>query len=81
MSPSPEHERLKHVVALFVEVVAEELSINVEGLGLTTFRREDLQRGFGSDACFYVLNAGRIRFSQRQSPGKSRPGAVDWARP
>jgi Uma2 family endonuclease len=61
MSPSPEHERLKHVVALFVEVVAEELSINVEGLGSTTFRRADLQRGFEPDACFYVQNAGRIR--------------------
>jgi Uma2 family endonuclease len=61
MSPSPEHERLKHVVALFVEVVAEELSINVEGLGSTTFRREDLQRGFEPDACFYVQNAGRVR--------------------
>jgi Uma2 family endonuclease len=61
MSPSPEHERLKHVVALFVEVVAEELSINVEGFGSTTFRREDLQRGFEPDACFYVQSAGRIR--------------------
>jgi Uma2 family endonuclease len=61
MSPSPEHERLKHVVALFVEVVAEEISINVEGFGSTTFRREDLQRGFEPDACFYVQHAGRIR--------------------
>jgi len=61
MSPSPAHERLKHTVALFVEVVAEELQINVEGLGSTTFRREDLQRGFEPDECFYVQNAARIR--------------------
>jgi Uma2 family endonuclease len=61
MSPSAEHEELKHMVALLVEVIAEELHINVRGLGSTTFRREDLQRGFEPDACFYVQNATRIR--------------------
>jgi Uma2 family endonuclease len=61
MSPSAEHEELKHLIALYVEVIAEELSINVRGLGSTTFRREDMQRGFEPDACFYVQNAGRIR--------------------
>jgi Uma2 family endonuclease len=61
MSPSAEHEELKHMVALFVEVIAEEMHINVRGLGSTTFRREDLQRGFEPDACFYVQSATRIR--------------------
>jgi Uma2 family endonuclease len=61
ISPSAEHEELKHMVALFVEVVAEEMNINVQGLGSTTFRREDLQRGFEPDACFYVQSATRIR--------------------
>jgi Uma2 family endonuclease len=49
------------MVALFVEVIAEEMNINVRGLGSTTFRREDLQRGFEPDACFYVQSATRIR--------------------
>jgi Uma2 family endonuclease len=61
MSPSAEHEELRHMVALFVEVIAEQMNINVRGLGSTTFRREDLQRGFEPDACFYVRNAARIR--------------------
>jgi Uma2 family endonuclease len=61
MSPSAEHEELKHMVALFVEVLAEEMQINVRGLGSTTFRREDLQRGFEPEACFYVQSAARIR--------------------
>jgi Uma2 family endonuclease len=60
MSPSAEHEELKHMVALFVEVIAEEMAINVRGFGSTTFRREDLQRGFEPDTCFYVQNATRI---------------------
>jgi Uma2 family endonuclease len=61
MSPSAEHEELKHLIALYVEVIAEELGINVRGLGSTTFRREDMQRGFDPDTCFYVQNAGLIR--------------------
>jgi Uma2 family endonuclease len=61
MSPSPAHERLKHMVALFVEVVAEEMQIHVEGFGSTTFRRADLQRGFEPDECFYVQNVARMQ--------------------
>jgi Uma2 family endonuclease len=61
MSPCAEHEELKHLVALCVEVSAEEMGMNVRGLGSTTCRREDLQRGFEPDARFYVQNAGRIR--------------------
>jgi Uma2 family endonuclease len=61
MSPSAEHEELKHLVALCVEILAEEMGLNVRGFGSTTFRREDLERGFEPDACFYVQNAGRIR--------------------
>ena len=52
MSPSAEHEMVSHIIALLVEVVAEELGIDVVGAGHTTFRREDLQRGFEPDGCF-----------------------------
>jgi len=61
MSPSAEHERLNRTLALLVEVVAEELAIEIENLGSTTFRREDLERGFEPDSCFYVRNVDRIR--------------------
>ncbi len=61
MSPSAEHERLNRTLALLVEVVAEELSIETENLGSTTFRREDLERGFEPDSCFYVRNVDRVR--------------------
>ena len=61
MSPSAEHERLNRTLALLVEIIAEELSIETENLGSATFRREDLERGFEPDSCFYVRNADRIR--------------------
>lgn len=61
VSPSSEHEKLKHTVTIFVEVVAEEMNVDVEGLGSTTFRREDLVGGFEPDSCFYIENAERMR--------------------
>jgi Uma2 family endonuclease len=60
MSPSAEHEELSHVLTLLVNVVAEELDIDVRGFGSTTFRREDLARGFEPDSCFYIQSVERI---------------------
>lgn len=61
VSPSAEHEQLKEKVALLVNIVAEEMGINLEGFGSTTFCREDLARGFEPDACFYIENLARVR--------------------
>jgi Uma2 family endonuclease len=62
---SAEHEAMKHVLALLVEVVAEELTIDVCGFGSTTFQRADLARGFEPDACFYIQNEPLVRSKQR----------------
>jgi len=61
VSPSAEHEQLKEKVTLLVNIVAEEIRVNLEGFGSTTFCREDLDRGFEPDACFYIENLARIR--------------------
>lgn len=58
---SARHEAIKHTLALIVEVVAEELALDVYGVGSTTFRREDLARGFEPDACFYMQQAAQMR--------------------
>jgi Uma2 family endonuclease len=65
VSPNPEHEKINRTLNLFVEVVAEELGLDTENLGSTTFRREDLKRGFEPDTCFYVQNEERIRGKTR----------------
>ena len=65
MSPTPENERLNRTLAQLVEVLAEELEVETENLGSATFRREDLERGFEPDSCFYIRNADLVR-------GKSR---------
>ena len=58
---SARHERPNRALALLVEMFAEEKNIEVENLGSTTFKREDVDRGFEPDSCFYVQNAERIR--------------------
>lgn len=60
MSPLPEHEKYNRTIAQLVEVVAEEWDLDTENLGSTTFKREDLARGFEPDSCFYIQNAERI---------------------
>lgn len=61
MVPSFAHETIKDILTLLVNALAEELDIDVEGAGSTTFRSEEMARGFEPDACFYVQHAERVR--------------------
>ncbi|MBM4257319.1 MAG: Uma2 family endonuclease [Deltaproteobacteria bacterium] len=61
MVPTERHERPNRTLALLVEVVAEELNIDIVGLGSTTFKRKDLQKGLEPDSCFYIQNEALVR--------------------
>ena len=61
MSPLPEHEEINRALASLVENVAVEWRMSFRNLGSTTFKREDLGRGFEPDSCFYLRNAERVR--------------------
>jgi Uma2 family endonuclease len=62
LSPSTEHEGIGRIVALLVEELAVEWDIDVFDAGHTTFKREDLGRGFEPDCSFYFSgNADRVR--------------------
>ncbi len=65
MSPSPEHEIFNRRIAQLVLAVTEEMGIDAEDLGSTTFRREDIERGFEPDSCFYIQNEERVRGKNR----------------
>jgi Uma2 family endonuclease len=65
MSPLPEHERFNRSIELLVAVIAEETNVEVYSLGSTSFNRDDLQRGFEPDSCFYVQNVDRVQGKQR----------------
>jgi Uma2 family endonuclease len=65
MSPLNEHEECNRNLALIVEVFAEEFDIEIRNLGSTTFKREELERGFEADSCFYIQNEARMREKRR----------------
>ena len=54
MTPSPEHEMSKTVIARLIERYADEMEINLNGLGSTTFRKEAKARGLEPDECYCV---------------------------
>lgn len=60
VSPLPEHEKINRTISLLVELLAEEFEVDLENLGSTTFKREDLKRGFEPDSCFYIQNEERV---------------------
>src|SRR5205814_3142396 len=59
MSPLPEHERTKKIIARLLELLTLELDIPLECFGSTTFRREDKQKGLEPDECYYLKNIER----------------------
>jgi Uma2 family endonuclease len=61
MSPLPEHEQINRAISRFADVFAEEINLDVANLGSTTFKREDLERGFEPDTCFYIRNEASVR--------------------
>ena len=58
--PSAKHEEANRTMALLIEMLALELDVSVRNLGSTTFKREDLARGFEPDTCFYIQSAQRM---------------------
>jgi len=65
MSPLAIHERLNRQLELLLPIIAEATGADLSSLGSTTFSREDLQRGFEPDSCFYVQNEAMVRGKAR----------------
>lgn len=54
LSPSTEHEKDSRILNLLVEIIAMELSLEIQNVGSMTFKREPLRRGFEPDSSFYI---------------------------
>jgi Uma2 family endonuclease len=65
MAPSSKHENLKETISLLFQLLATEAGIDVLAAGSTTFRRQDVRKGFEPDACFYVRDAASLRAKER----------------
>jgi Uma2 family endonuclease len=59
--PLPEHERIKVLVRDFVQVLMDEMGIDFEGFGSTTFKRIDKLAGLEPDDSFYIQNNVAMR--------------------
>jgi len=58
MTPSEDHEALKKRIARLLEAYAEELGIELEGIGSWTLKRQREKRGVEPDECYSI---GRVR--------------------
>jgi len=61
MAPSFAHEQPAHLLVQIVEILAETRDMDLIGAGSTTFKREDVARGFEPDASFYIQHAADVR--------------------
>lgn len=61
MAPSKVHEHAKRLIGRMIESYTEELGIDICSVSSTTFKREDLRRGFESDECYYLAHAPDVR--------------------
>ena len=60
-----EHESINRVIASVVDILTEEFQINSRSLGSSTYQREDIEKGFEPDSCFYFENESKIRGVKR----------------
>jgi Uma2 family endonuclease len=61
MSTSNLHEWLKTRLGRFLEIIAEECGIAIQPGGNTTFRSDELDRGFEPDDFFWIATEARMR--------------------
>lgn len=57
----PEREKIKVLIRDFVQVLMDEMEIDFEGFGSTTFKRVDKLAGLEPDDCFYIQNNVAMR--------------------
>ena len=54
--PLPKHEREKSLIGDVVKILLEELEIDCECFGSSTFKRQEMGYGIEPDECFYIKN-------------------------
>ena len=59
-SPLPEHEEHKEFITRLVYALCDELGLNVEPRGSSTWKMKREMKGAEPDSCFYITNADRI---------------------
>jgi Uma2 family endonuclease len=58
--PLPEHEFNKEIIGDMVKILLEELELDRECFGSTTFKRKSMLQAIEPDNCFYIQNYARM---------------------
>lgn len=58
--PTPEHEVDKELIGDMVKILLDELQLDWEPYGSTTFKRLEMAAGVEPDTCFYIQNARKM---------------------
>ncbi|MGK7876012.1 MAG: Uma2 family endonuclease [Xenococcaceae cyanobacterium] len=61
MTPLPEHEGYKEIIGDLIKDLADELELDYESFGSTTWRQQASLAGSEPDNCFYIQNESAIR--------------------
>lgn len=61
VTPSMTHEEDADTIAEIVRITAANLGIPIRSVASTTFKRQEIERGFEADASFYIQSEERIR--------------------
>lgn len=73
---SARHEQPNRILALLVEVLAEEFGIDVCAVGSMTFQRENLRKGFEPDSAFYIAHATEVEGTEVDPAGDPPPDLI-----
>lgn len=71
--PTPEHEVDKELISDIVKILLDELEIDCECFGSTTFKRPDTRSGLEPDQCFYIENHAQMRGKRRLDLDRDPP--------
>ncbi|MEH2361357.1 Uma2 family endonuclease [Nostoc sp.] len=63
--PLPKHKKAKVIIGDLVKILLEELEIDCETFGSTTFKREDMAFGVEPDDSFYIQNHAQMIGKER----------------
>jgi Uma2 family endonuclease len=59
--PSQRHEQAAQLLGLLIPKLAEELNLPYEPLGMTTWRKPNVEKGLEPDQCYYIQNQAVVR--------------------
>jgi Uma2 family endonuclease len=73
VTPLLEHEGSSRFIDILLLAVEEATGIPIYNAGSTTFAREDLQKGFESDSCYYIHHGAAMRGKTRVDAQRDPP--------